>query len=161
VTTHTVDIHRPVEDVFAVLTNVEMTGRWYPAKVEEWWTSPPPHGVGSTRRARTWVMGRTMENDAVVTAFDPPRLAAMKGLSPNTPFQVTLTFAPADGGTRVVVDSAFHLTGAMRLVGPLFIPAYERGWAKGMLRLKAMMESGELRSEATAGNDPAANPDAH
>ena len=74
-TTHAIDIERPIEDVFAVLTNVEFTGRWYPAKVEEWWTSPPPHGIGSTRRARTWVLGRPMENDAIVIPPDFTRTA--------------------------------------------------------------------------------------
>ena len=143
-TTHAIDIERPIEDVFAVLTNVEFTGRWYPAKVEEWWTSPPPHGIGSTRRARTWVLGRPMENDAVVTAYDPPRLAAMKGLSRNTPFEATLTFEPIDGGTRATVETVFALTGAMRFIGPLFIPAYDRGWEKGLATLKTLMESGEL-----------------
>jgi hypothetical protein len=139
--THTIDIRRPVDEVFAVLTDVEMTGRWFPAKVEEWWTSPPPHGVGSTRRARTWVLGRPMENDAVVTAYDPPHLAAMRGLSRTAPFEATLRFSPIVDGTRVVVDTVFHLSGAMRLIGPLFVPAYDRGWDRGLRRLKAMMES--------------------
>ena len=40
-----ITIDRPIEDVFAVLTNVENTGAWFPADVEEWWTSPPPHGA--------------------------------------------------------------------------------------------------------------------
>ena len=143
-TTHVIDIQRSVEDVFAVLTDVTKTGRWYPAKVEEWWTSPPPHGIGSTRRARTWVLGRAMENDAVVTAYDPPRLAAMKGLSRNAPFDATLRFEPVEGGTRATVETVFALSGAMRLIGPLFIPAYERGWEKGLTSLKSLMESGEL-----------------
>ncbi|MBA3741106.1 MAG: hypothetical protein H0W98_08195 [Chloroflexi bacterium] len=54
---HIVEIRRPIEDVFAFLTDVTLTGRWYPAKVEEWWTTAPPHGVGSVRRARVTVMG--------------------------------------------------------------------------------------------------------
>ena len=141
---HEIEIRRPVEDVFAVLTNVELTGRWYPARVEEWWTSTPPHGIGSTRRARTWVLGRAIENDAVVTAYDPPRLAAMKGLSRHAPFEATLTFAPIDGGTRATVETVFTLSGAMRLIGPLFIPAYDRGWDRGLATLKSLMESGEL-----------------
>ena len=142
--THTIEIRRPVEDVFGVLTNVELTGRWYPAKVEEWWTSPPPHGIGSTRRARTWVLGRAIENDAVVTAYEPPHLAAMKGVSRSAPFEATLRFEPVNGGTRATVETVFTLSGAMRLIGPLFIPAYERGWERGLERLRAMMESGEL-----------------
>ena len=141
---NTVHIRRPVEDVFAVLTNVELTGRWYPARVEEWWTSKPPHGVGSTRRARVRVLGRAVENDAVVTAYDPPRLAAMKGTSPSAPFEVTMAFASEGDGTRVDVDSAFHLQGAMKLVAPIFVRSYERGWQRGMANLKRMMEAGEL-----------------
>jgi uncharacterized protein YndB with AHSA1/START domain len=143
-TRHTVEIRRPIEDVFAVLTNVELTGRWYPARVEEWWTSPPPHGVGSTRRARVQVLGRAVENDAAVTVHDPPRRAAMKGISPSAPFEVTLHFQPVGDGTRVEVESAFHLRGIMRLVGPIFVRGYERGWERGLANLKRMMESGEL-----------------
>ena len=126
-----------------MLTDVTLTGRWYPADVEEWWVTPPPHGVGSVRRARVKVLGRAMENDAVVTAYDPPRLAAMRG-SRNLPFEVTLRFDPVGEGTRVDTESAFRLTGPMRLVGPLFIGSYERGWERGLSNLKRMMEAGEL-----------------
>ena len=143
-TRSTVTIRRPIEDVFAVLTDVTKTGRWYPARVEEWWTSPPPHGVGSTRRARVRVIGRPVENDAVVTAYDPPRLAAMKGTSRSAPFAVTLAFEPVADGTRVVVDQSFDLHGPMRIIAPLFIRAYERGWTRGLENLKHLMEAGEL-----------------
>jgi uncharacterized protein YndB with AHSA1/START domain len=141
---HGLEIRRPIEDVFAVLTDVTLTGRWYPAKVEEWWTTPPPHGVGSVRRARVKLMGRATENDAVVTEHDPPHRAGMKGPSSTAPFDVTLSFEPIEGGTRVTVDSTFHLRGLMRLVGPLFIGSYERGWDRGLANLKEMMEAGEL-----------------
>ncbi len=141
---HAVVIARPIDDVFAVFTDVTLTGRWYPADVEEWWTSPPPHGVGSTRRARVRVMGRAVENDAVVTAYEPPLLAAMRGTSRNAPFDVTLRFESVDGGTRLETESSFHLEGAMRLIGPLFIGSYERGWERGLANAKRMMEAGEL-----------------
>ena len=141
---HSIHIGRPIEDVFAVLTDVELTGRWYPARVEEWWLSPPPHRVGSIRRARVRVLGRPMENDAVVTAYDPPRLAAMRGLSRSAPFEVTLRFAPEGGWTRVEVESTFHLSGPMKLVAPLFVRSYERGWDRGLQELKRLMEAEEL-----------------
>jgi uncharacterized protein YndB with AHSA1/START domain len=144
VTRHTVVIGRSIADVFAVLTDVTKTGLWYPADVEEWWVTPPPHGIGSVRRARVKVLGRASENDAVVTEYDPPRRAAMKGQSASAPFEATLDFEPVDGGTSVQVETVFHLSGLLRLAGPLFIPAYERGWDRGLLELKRMMESGEL-----------------
>jgi uncharacterized protein YndB with AHSA1/START domain len=144
VAVHTIEIERSIEDVFAVLTDVTKTGRWYPARVEEWWLTPPPHGVGSVRRARVTVMGRASENDAVVTEYDPPRRAAMKGKSASAPFTATLDFTPIPGGTRAEVETTFELRGMMRLIGPLFIGRYERGWDEGLQNLKRMMEAGEL-----------------
>ena len=44
-TASSIVIARPIEDVFAVLTDVEKTGRWFPGDVTEWWTSDPPHGA--------------------------------------------------------------------------------------------------------------------
>jgi uncharacterized protein YndB with AHSA1/START domain len=141
---HTIEIKGPIEDVFAVLTDVTKTGHWYPADVEEWWMTQPPHGVGSVRRARVKVLGRGVENDAVVTEYEPPRRAAMKGLSARAPFEATLAFEGIEGGTRVEVETVFHLRGVMRLIGPIFVRNYERGWDVGMANLKRMMEAGEL-----------------
>ncbi|HEU4671350.1 MAG TPA: SRPBCC family protein [Candidatus Limnocylindrales bacterium] len=143
-TRHVVEIERPIEDVFAVLTDVTLTGRWYPGAVEEWWVTPPPVGVGSVRRARIRLLGRATENDAVVTEFRPPLLAAMKGMPPLAPFEIELRLASIGGGTHVDVGSTFQLRGPIRLIGPLFIDRYERGWDRGLANLKRMMEAGEL-----------------
>jgi hypothetical protein len=44
----------------------------------------------------------------------------------------------------MAVHATFELRGLMRLIGPLFIGPYERGWDKGLQSLKQMMEAGEL-----------------
>jgi uncharacterized protein YndB with AHSA1/START domain len=137
-------IRRPIGDVFAVLTDVENTGTWFPVNVEEHWTSPPPTGVGSTRHAIVTMFGRRSENDAVATEYDPPRRAAMRGTTPNAPFEVTLDFTDTADGTRVVVTSAIELRGARRAIGPLATWMYGRMWARGLTNLKRMMETGEL-----------------
>ena len=137
-------INRPIEDVFAVLTNVENTGKWIPANVKEWWTSDPPHGVGSTRRARIRMGWFTTENDAVATVYEPPRRAVMKGTSSNAPFQASLDFEPVAAGTRVDATIEFHLSGPAKLLGGPFARWYGARWERGMLRLKSMMEAGEL-----------------
>lgn len=96
--TNRITISRPIEDVFAVLTNVENTGKWFPGNVDEHWTSPPPHGIGSTRHAVVTVFGRRTENDAVVTEYEPPHRAAMQGASKHAPFVGTLTSHPTMAG---------------------------------------------------------------
>jgi hypothetical protein len=147
---HTITVERPIDEVFAVLTDVTLTGRWYPANVEEWWVTPPPHGVGSVRRARVLVLGRRTENDAVVTEYDPPRRAALKGLSRIAPFEATLSFERVDEATRIEVETVFHLRGAMRVIGPMFVRNYERGWDRGLANAKRMMEAGDLRPALAA-----------
>ena len=139
-----ITIRRSPEHVFAVLTDVELTSRWFPWKVEEHWTSPPPHGVGSTRHALVRMYGRRSENDAVTTEYDPPHRAAMRGTSPNARFLAELDFAAADGGTRVDVTSSFDLQGLERVFGPLVLWFYGRMWGRGLANLKRMMESGQL-----------------
>ena len=138
----TITIARPIEDVFAILTDVERTGTWFPWNVEEHWTSPPPHGIGSTRHAVVRMLGRRTENDAVVTEFDPPRRAAMIGTSRNAPFVAELDFAPVDGGTRVDVAVSFQLTGPSRVAGPPFAWLYGRAWRRGLAELKRQLEQG-------------------
>ncbi|MGZ6255592.1 MAG: SRPBCC family protein [Candidatus Limnocylindria bacterium] len=139
-----ITINRPIEDVFAVLTNVENTGKWFPGDVKEWWTSPPPHGVGSTRRARVKMGLMTSENDAVATVYEPPHRAVMKGTSKNAPFEATLAFAPVDGGTRVDAMIEMFLRGPAKLFGGPFVRWYEGNWGRGLANLKRMMEAGEL-----------------
>ena len=142
--TNRITIARPIEDVFVVMTNVENTGKRFPWHVEEHWTSPPPHGVGSTRHAVATAFGRRSENDAVVTEYQPPHRAVMQGTSPNAPFLGTLTFARDGDGTRVEVASDIGLHGAMRVFGPLVAFISGRAWARGLENLKRLMESGAL-----------------
>ena len=139
-----ITINRPIEEVFAVLTNVENTGKWFPGDVKEWWTSPPPHGVGSTRRARVRMGLMTTENDAVATVFEPPHRAGLKGTSKNAPFEAMLTFMSVDGGTRVESNIELFMRGAARLFGGMFVSWYGKSWDQGLVNLKRMMESGEL-----------------
>jgi hypothetical protein len=142
--TNRITIRRPIEDVFAVLTDVERTGTWYPGDVEEHWTSPPPHGVGSTRHAVVRMWGRTVENDAVVTEYEPPFRAGMAGTTPNAPFVATLAFSRFGDATRVEVTTGFALRGVSRVAGPLVAVWYGRSWARGLRTLKRLMESGAL-----------------
>jgi carbon monoxide dehydrogenase subunit G len=139
-----ITIGRPIEDVFAALTNVENTEKWFPAKVKEWWTSEPPHRVGSTRHAVVSIGWLRSQNDAVATVYEPPRRAVMKGTSTNAPFEATLNFEPVEGGTRVEATTELDLRGPAALFGPMFARWYGSNWDRGLVKLKTMMESGQL-----------------
>ncbi len=86
----------------------------------------------------------TTENDAVTTVYEPPHRAGLKGTSKNAPFEAMLTFEAVEGGTRVDSQIDFFMTGAVKLIGGMFIRWYGKSWDQGLVNLKRMMESGEL-----------------
>ena len=136
-------IARPLADVFAVLTDAEKTPAWSASAVEERWLTPPPVGVGSRRLAVTRGMGRTSQNVAEVTAYEPGRSWTMTSVS-GPRFVATADFATVDQGTRVDFTWTFALTGALRLIEPVFLRAFMSRFEQDLARLKSMMESGSL-----------------
>jgi uncharacterized protein YndB with AHSA1/START domain len=138
-----VTISRPLEEVFAVLTDPEKTPKWSASAVEERWITPGPPTIGSRRLAVTKLMGRRSQNIAEVTAYEPNRMWKMKSVS-GPPFVARAEFARTDGGTRVDWTWTFDLQGAMRPSGPLVARLFGRLFAKDLVRLKRMMETGEL-----------------
>lgn len=136
-------IRRPLEDVWAVLTDAEKTPAWSASAVEEHWLTPPPHGVGSRRRAVTTGFGRRSTNDAEVTAYEPNRSWTMTSIS-GPRFVASAVFEAVDGGTRVDWTWLFDLQGPLRLVQPIVVRAFAGQFAKDLARLKELMESGRL-----------------
>ena len=138
-----VTIFRPLEEVFAVLTDPENTPKWSAPAVEERWITPGPPTIGSRRLAVTQMMGMRSKNNAEVTALEPNRLWEMRSVS-GPSFVVRAAFEPVEGGTRVDWTWSFHLQGPMRPFGPLVAWLFGRVFAKDLVRLKRMMETGEL-----------------
>jgi uncharacterized protein YndB with AHSA1/START domain len=139
----TITIGRPLEEVFALLTDVEKTSTWSAPAVEEHWTTPPPHAIGSRRHAVTSMMGMRSQNDAEVTGYDPNRSWTMKSVS-GPPFVVSAIFQPVDGGTQVDWTWSFNFRGPLRLFEPMVTTMFGRQFAKDLARLKKLMESGAL-----------------
>jgi carbon monoxide dehydrogenase subunit G len=138
----TVVIRRPPADVFAVLSNVENTSKWYSKQVTERWTSEGPVGVGSTRRSEGRAFGVRVENDAEVTVFDRDRALGLRSLSGAVPFEIEIRLTPAEGGTSVSWVTDLRPHGIYRAVVALTMGAHTRATRRGLLNLKELMESG-------------------
>lgn len=142
--TASVVIDRPVEDVFAVLSDVEQTTLWYPTVIEERWTSSPPDGVGSARIAVSKSYGVRQENEAVVTVFDPNRALALESVRSQVPFTVSIRFEPTSTGTHVDWHVEMMPTGIYKPVVSMSFGPFIKQLQAALGNLKAMMESGQL-----------------
>jgi uncharacterized protein YndB with AHSA1/START domain len=139
----TITILRPLDDVWAVLTDPEKSPIWSAPTIEEHWLTPPPHGLGSRRRAVNRGFGRTQTNDAEVTAYEPKRSWTMTSVS-GPRFVMTAEFEPVEGGTRVDFGFSLRLSAGLRLFEPIFMRVFMGQFRKGLARLKELMESGRL-----------------
>jgi len=139
-----VTINRPIEDVFAVLSNPETGPKWSSIAIEEKWTSPEPHGVGSTFRSAGKILGRRIEADHEVTVFEPNHRIAMKTESGPTAGRLLMTFEQVEGGTKVVFDAEFEARGLVKLAKPLWMKLGRRQWDRDLATLKSLMEARAL-----------------
>lgn len=140
----TVTIEKPVDAVFAVLSDVEKTSRWHPSTVREYWTSDGPLRVGSTRRAEAKSFGVRSTNEAVVTVFDPSKALGLRSIDSPIPFSIHIGFEPTEAGTQVDWIVEMEPSGPYKLIGSLAMAAFMRQLESGLSQLRSLMDSGEL-----------------
>ena len=105
---------------------------WFAGMKDAHYTSPEPHGVGSTRSVR--VLG--LEADETILAFDVGKRFAFRVDSANLPVLRALvevvTLEPVGAATRVVYRQALEPKPWLRLLMPLLRGQMERGLRRGL-----------------------------
>lgn len=140
-----VTIARPVEDVFAVLSDVENVATWSSNTIEETLLTPGPLRKGSRRRATVkGFAGRTMQNEAEMIEFEPNRRMVVKILGAPVPAHVVIEFTPVEGGTRLDWTGIISPRGLLAPTAPLIARFYRMAFEKDLRNLKALMDRGEL-----------------
>jgi len=145
-TTMTVTIARPVEDVFAVLSDVENVPIWSSNTIEERLLTPGPLRKGSRRRAVIrGFAGRTMQNEAEMIEFEPNRRMVVKVLNAPVPARIVIEFTPThDGGTRLEWTGIVSPRGLLAPTAFLIARLYRVAFEKDLRNLKALMDRGAL-----------------
>ena len=138
---HTVEIERPVAEVFAYLTDVERLPDWQESCVEAKRETHEPIVVGSTWREVRSAAGRRIESTCEVVAHEPERRFDIRSSAP-VPFTVRHTLEPADGGTRVSVVGEADTSRLPRLMRPMVEGIARRQFRSDLERLKRVLEDG-------------------
>jgi len=108
----TITIHRPVEEVFAYLSEVEHGPRYISGQREARKTSSGPMGIGTTfATSGKFLRGRTA---CEVTEYEPNRRFAWKATS-GAPVATTWDFQPSGPSTRTTFTRVADAHGLFRL----------------------------------------------
>jgi uncharacterized protein YndB with AHSA1/START domain len=141
--THTVEIDRSPEDVFAYVEDLARHGEWQETVVATTVTPDGPTQVG-TRATETRRMGnREQEVTYEVTEHNPPHSFAFKGVDgPIRPIGRG-TVEALDGGSRsrVTIELDFEGHGVGKFMLPLVRSQARKQVPKDQANLKARLET--------------------
>jgi uncharacterized protein YndB with AHSA1/START domain len=136
-----VEIERPVRDVFAYVTDVGNLPKWQRATSEAAWVGGEPPGTGARIRQKTRFLGRTMDIELEVTAYETERRFDLRTLKGPISFTVRHSFQPSDGGTKIQFVGEGEAGGFFRLAEAVVAKQAERESRADFDRLKAVLES--------------------
>ena len=134
-------INRPVEEVFAFLSNPENGPKWGSGSKEVKMITQGPIGVGTRYRTVREALGRRIESETEITEFEPNRKIASKSISGPFPMESAVTFERVEGGTRVTGTLFGEPGGFFKLAEPLLVSMLKRQYQADLANLKDLMES--------------------
>ena len=141
---HTVTIDRPIDEVFAFVTDPNNDSLWQAWTLETEQTSEGPVDVGTTLRSTAKMLGRRIEVIMEVTENDPPHRQCVRITSGPIPASGCYQLEPADGGsTRFTQTFEGEVGGFFRLAEPVVGGVISRQSKTDMATLKDLLESSE------------------
>ncbi len=134
-------IDRPIEEVFAYVSDPSNAVQWAGPVAESKITSQGPLGPGTTSSRITQFLGRNFESTYEITEYEPNSLFADKTTSGPVPINSRISFDPVDGGTKVTVTGELEAGGFFKLAEPLVARMARRQVETDVQTLKDLLES--------------------
>ena len=135
-----ITINKPVEEVFAFVTDVANFSKWDAQAGGTEQISEGPVELGSRFRGSYDFMGRTMQWISEVTEFEPNKKAVQKITMGPTEMTMGWYLEPVEGGTKFTVRSEGPTGGLAKLAGPLMDRTMKQQMKDNLAALKAVLE---------------------
>jgi uncharacterized membrane protein len=136
-----VQINRPVEDVFAFVTDIEKLPLWAGPVTEAKQTSEGPIGVGTTQIQSAQFLGRQMETTQEVTEYELNKKLSTKSTSGPLPLEIHYIFEPVGEGTKITLEADLDAGGFFKVAEPLVGRMLNRQTASDAQTLKDLLET--------------------
>jgi uncharacterized protein YndB with AHSA1/START domain len=121
----TVTVDKPVDKVFAYLSDFATTTEWDPGTVQTVRISGDG-AVGTEYRNTTRFAGRQTQLTYVVDELVPNQRIALRGENKTVIAHDTMTFRTSGSGTEVTYTADFTFKGLTRFLAPLLTTALNR-----------------------------------
>lgn len=137
----TIEINRPVEIVFAYITDLKNDPKWQKGLADAEYTSPGPVDVGTTGVHRAKVMGLVIEVGWQISDYEESKHTAWNFVS--GPFEGSESYLlePTPNGTRFIHTADLHPKGPLNLLSPVVGGLFAKQSQANVEQLKEILES--------------------
>jgi carbon monoxide dehydrogenase subunit G len=136
----TVEVARPPEDVFEFLSDIERLPEWQTSAVEAHTDGPLAEGSRVAEKRR--LLGREVDTELEVAAYEPPKRLTLRSLGGPVDFTVDHELTARGGGTVLRFVAEAQPGGLLRLTEPVLARRAEQEFRRDFDRLKELLESG-------------------
>ena len=136
-----ITINRPVEEVFAYVSDLKNSQEWQPALAEVTRITEGPLGIGTQYSSVRKFMGRRMESVIQYTTYEPNKKIAFKSISGASPFEQSWRFESTAEGTRLTTKFELQTSGLMGLAQPMIDSSVKREMDTDFSVLKDLLEN--------------------
>jgi len=141
----TIQIDRPVQEVYDYVVNVENTQKWQPAVIEVKRVTEGPIRVGTKFSEVAMMMRRRIHSTCEITQLEPNKTIAFKGTSDGPmEYQTTYTLVASNDATRLHIVGSFRTKGLWRLLEPILKGEVRSQSRHELTAMKAMIEARTL-----------------
>ncbi|MEM7125341.1 MAG: SRPBCC family protein [Chloroflexota bacterium] len=136
---HTIIINRPIDQVFAFVTDLQNETRWQPEIKSV--TLEGPLQIGSTFREARVTFGRTFDWHFRITELDPPNRITIDTISGTARYRGSRIFEAMADGTKVTEVGELEMPRLFRVFDPLLSQLSQWPLRRAYSRLKRLIEA--------------------
>lgn len=133
-------IDKPVKDVFAFVGNPGNMPKWNSAVASLEQITPGAVGVGSKFKSKAEMMGRSIEGEMQVTAYEPDTKCGFQVNAGPMQVNITLSFKTVGTGTKVSLNAQGNPAGFFKIAEGMLAGRVKTMMEENLARLKAQLE---------------------
>lgn len=133
-------IDRPMKDVFAFVANPNNMSKWNSAIVSLEQVTPGAVGVGTKFKSVGEMMGRRIEGEMQITAYEPDIKCGFQVNAGPMKVDLTMTFKTVGTGTKVGLNAQGNPGGIFKLAEGVMAGQVKSMMEGNLARLKSVLE---------------------
>lgn len=135
-------IDKPRKDVFAFVANPNNMSKWNAAVVSLEQITPGALSVGSKYKSIGEMMGRRIEGEMQVSAYEPDTKCGFQVNAGPMQVNLTLAFKTVGTGTKVSLHAQGNPAGFFKLAEGMMASRVKSMMEENLARLKSVLEKG-------------------